>query len=652
MKLTNILHVFACIFMIQLAVQAQSNVQPVSIITQRAEYVPNAPRIEYERFYSNSQGRLPEMPKSYGEKKTNSVPISQATTPVSKIGETNGFAPIINERFIANNLYGYYPSDNGIAISNGGFIISTDYSTVEFYTENGVNGTFIQKYEWNVFYSAVPGITTDFFDPRIIYDNVADRFILVQLNGRNSAVSNVLVSFSKNNHPSDISDWYQYVLPATAYHSSMWFDYPNIGISDEDLFITGIMFTNDANPACNVNTSIPAGNKIFQINKGEGYGGLPLSNKLEWNDLPDANNNIPLGMVPVTYGQSGAFGPGIYFVYTNLYGASAIYYSRIIDGAATGAYWGGSFKVLTPTYIPAGNCTQTDPLGGQNPNRLDGGDNRVQNAFFLNNKIHFVFTEQGAAPSNQLGAISYNIIDLSATPVTNTRNILDLSTQNQACAYPSIASYGVNQLDESVIIGFLRSGDNMYAQVAALSFEANSFTPQIQIPIVQQGLGVVNLECDNAANICCNVHFERWGDYTGIQRRYNQHRVWMVGAYAFGTTPNAGGSTNGWNAYVAEVGDGSSIGVEALPQASQISVYPNPANGNITIVLDGLLGNEPYEVTIFDITGRSVQKNILQNVQNMNTFVIETDALPSGIYHLSIQTNNYSIYHEKLAIVH
>jgi hypothetical protein len=54
----------------------------------------------------------------------------------------------------------------------------------------------------------------------------------------------------------------------------------------------------------------------------------------------------------------------------------------------------------------------------------------------------------------------------------------------------------------------------------------------------------------------------------------------------------------------------------------QLSVYPNPSNGNVNIIGNGL-------VSIYDMSGRLVKQRNIENTYHWNT----TD-VPSGIYFL------------------
>jgi len=64
--------------------------------------------------------------------------------------------------------------------------------------------------------------------------------------------------------------------------------------------------------------------------------------------------------------------------------------------------------------------------------------------------------------------------------------------------------------------------------------------------------------------------------------------------------------------------------------STDISIYPNPANKSVTIILDG-----DYKVEFFDITGRRV---LLQNIST-GTSTIDIDNLPIGTYYVKMSNS-------------
>ena len=86
-----------------------------------------------------------------------------------------------------------------------------------------------------------------------------------------------------------------------------------------------------------------------------------------------------------------------------------------------------------------------------------------------------------------------------------------------------------------------------------------------------------------------------------------------------------------------------SVNNDHLKTAS-VKVYPNPANSNFTIALNGF---NSASVTIYDILGKPVYRN----KTNASSIQIENDGrFKSGMYLIKVVTDNQSVYHTKLVL--
>ena len=79
-------------------------------------------------------------------------------------------------------------------------------------------------------------------------------------------------------------------------------------------------------------------------------------------------------------------------------------------------------------------------------------------------------------------------------------------------------------------------------------------------------------------------------------------------------------------------------------KTASVKVYPNPANNNFTIALNGF---NSASVTICDILGKPVYRN----KTNASSIQIENDGrFKSGMYLIKVVTENQRVYHNKLVI--
>lgn len=205
--------------------------------------------------------------------------------------------PVIGTSFEANWSLFSSPPDNTMAISNEGHIVTANNDGVEYWTSNG---NFVQLILWETFVNN-PALTGSLYDPRVIYDSGFNRFVMVLLHSSTPATSRVLVFFSKSQNPQD--GWWQYTLTGNPLNDNSWFDFPALGYSSNEVYITGNLFSSSGSFKQAV---------IYQIPKAAGYAG----GNLDWQFWHSLDNQPFAGfsLVPVSYGHAGSYGPGVYLL--------------------------------------------------------------------------------------------------------------------------------------------------------------------------------------------------------------------------------------------------------------------------------------------------------------------------------------------------
>jgi hypothetical protein len=86
------------------------------------------------------------------------------------------------------------------------------------------------------------------FDPKVVYDQYAGRFIAIALEGRTASESKMHLMVSKTNSPANLSsDWNRITLEGTTQinGSAGWLDYPGLGVSPGAVVITGNLFADN-----------------------------------------------------------------------------------------------------------------------------------------------------------------------------------------------------------------------------------------------------------------------------------------------------------------------------------------------------------------------------------------------------------------------
>lgn len=420
--------------------------------------------------------------------------------------------PVVNTAIAGNQMTYGTPSDNTMAISNGGKIVAADNDMIQYFTESG--GTNGNSYHDN-FFSGL-GLNSIIYDPRLIYDPVSDRFIYVILHGFSSGNSKILVCFSKTNNPSN--GWWIYQLNGNPLNNGCWTDYPNIGVSNGELFITGNLFTDQFS----FNQTI-----IYQIGKAQGYAGQSLSYEV-WSGIEDGSGSTAFTIVPASHGQGTSYGPEFYFVSARSGGFSGsvgrIYLYKISDALSGNAQLTVS-TVTVDAYSPAADAYQSG-----SGDLLDNGDCRMHNAFYLNGIVHAV--HHGDYNNSGYNGIHYYRIPVNAVSQTEQSSF---GQSGFDYSYPSIASFGLEECDRSVMIGMLRSSSTSFPEVRVVNCDNTmNWSSSVQMAA---GASYVNMTGNP----------ERWGDYSSMSRKHNANNpeVWMVGAH--------GSQGNSWKAKIAEI---------------------------------------------------------------------------------------------------
>lgn len=559
--------------------------------------------------------------------KNDNISAQRANPPASFRATT----PNLFRNFEANLPMQGTPPDNSMAISNDGIIVSVINSNMYYFDQDG--NTLFQATFFDFYNDAE--LNGKHYDPKVIYDSGSDRFIFVSLHGNHSSNSKVLISFSKSNNPLD--GWYIYYLPILDIHStytSKWLDYPNVGISNTELFITGNIFLNDEG---GFSESI-----IIEIDKLAGYAGQSLKWKI-WKDIRDGNGEIPFSLYPISWGQQGTYGPGLYFVSNANRGFSSSVHLYHLSNSMDQQAELKSYTVTTTYYEVAGDAIQKNTVPTIDPGMLDIGDCRIRDGFYQisNGKgiIHFVFHSEYDKAYN---GINYNRLDLSS--MKNTSKLFGIPQMD--FAYPSIASSSPNgSHDRDVMIAFLASSSDYYPQIRAVHCDEDmEFSNSL---IIKEGITFVNILTGH----------ERWGDYSGISRKHNTSapRIWMSGCY--GSNIKDMGSfppvikNNVYRTWIAELSDNQ---ISALEEAEnipfEINVFPNPFQKMMHI--DFTLEKRAFiTIKIMDMQGREIKElyhDLTKKGRTMLSF--NTLALPSGNYLLIVNDGKKILKSEKILV--
>lgn len=515
------------------------------------------------------------------------------------------FEPTIGVNFEGNELRSVTPPDNAIAVSTDGYVVSVDNYSIEYYK---TDGTVLLSRETHDDFFNDNELNSKIFDPRVIYDPIEDKFIYVVLHGSTPATSVVLVSFSKTSNPQD--GWFIYKFPIANImnNNGTWFDYPSIGISTNELYITGNMFKP------NGNSNVFDQSIMLQIEKAKGFKGESF-NYQTWKNIKAANGTDAFTLKPLSFGQNSSYGPGIYLV-SNYSGGSAnqgnIFVYDLTDDMSASDETIKSYQFnISGGYEIAGDAKQ---LG--TTDLIQTGNCRIQRGFYLDNMLHFVFNSEY---ESGYSGINYCRIDISNSTIVSKK----FGLTGYDYAFPSIASFSANDKDRTVLVHFLRSGSSIYPETRIMTFDHEmNASNSVLVKAGETFVSIINGS-------------ERWGDYSGIARRYGtqEPEIWVAGCYGVSDR-----STNGFNTWVAQVGPAFGVGMEEVVKPTlKTKVYPNPVVDLFEMDID-MPESEVVEISLVDITGKVVK--VLYNDKlkaGVNTLSFNKNVLTAGTYIVQVE---------------
>lgn len=525
------------------------------------------------------------------------------------ITNTNSFSsksivnPQIDTAFQAN-YFGGIPNDNDIAVSNEGNVVSVSNSDVFIYDDQG---QLLLNYRLEDLADSL-GLVANSYDPKVIYDQNEDRFILVFLNGNSSASTNIIVGFSKSNDPTQ--GFHLYALDGNPFNNNAWSDFPMIAINNQDFFVTVNHINSDS-------VSWQTGfmqSVIWQVQKEEGYNGQNI-NAVVHGDI-NFNNKPIRNLLPVQAGLT-LKDHQLFFISNRNFDLQndTFFIVRIDESLSQNAnpIVQVDYGIASQNYglPPDAQQTATTFLQTNDARPLSG---LVENGFihFVGNTIDF---------SNNKVAIYHGRFNI----LQNSPNI-DLTIigdSNLEFGYPNLSYAGLTTNDEKILISFNHTSIDSFPGMSAIYYnKIEGYSDRLHIVSGTSNVDVIN------------GNFQRWGDYSGNQRRYNtQGEFWLSGFMGFRN--NLALNKDQHKTYVAKImiDDDTPTNIQQQKDVN-LSVYPNPFDNQFTIEFYHQEA-KPIDVKLVDLSGKLVlDLGRYYPKSGANSFVCRFPNLASGIYYL------------------
>jgi hypothetical protein len=531
-------------------------------------------------------------------------------------GVTATLSPIFKQKNFFGNPFGNStPNDNDIAISNNCKIVSV--SNVHVYFHDCVVDSSKGLVSLTAFSSSF-GNFAQAFDPKVAYDPAADRFVLAFLNGFADSTSKIVLAFSQTNDPK--GNWNFYFLPGNPFNNSLWSDYPMIALSQKELFLT----INLLNMGGTWQTSFVE-SLIWQIDKNKGYAGLPLTTQLHSN-ITYGGANIR-NICPVK-GGSTLYGPGMYFLSNKNFGVNtdSVFLINISDTMSAPG------QTLTAQLLNSDKRYSMPPDGKQAGGQTFAtNDCRNLAAFYENNMIQYVHNTKDSLTG--LCGVYHGVISNVSSPTPSVSGFV-IGDAIKDYGYPNISYVGNSTTDNSSIINFNHTATTVNAGMSAVKSDAlGNYSPVLNIV---NGTTYVNVLTSSQ---------ERWGDYSGSQRKYNENgKVWANGYYSYTV-----GASRRHGTWIAEIALSAPTGLSSVAtEKVQPAFFPNPVVDIVSVKFE-LSEPKALNFVLYDVSGKEVRVLLREYIKpGVQQFSFSMQPLSQGVYFLKIFNDKEVIATEKL----
>ena len=544
--------------------------------------------------------------------------FSSAVKTIKTRKKTNNEQAIYSLGF-EGNFFGGIPNDNDIAISNEGIIVSVSNSDMYVYDESGVSLLDVGLDE----FADSLGLLANSYDPKVIYDPTEDKFILVFLNGNSSTSTNIVLCFSQTNDPSQ--GWHVYSLPGNPFNNNAWSDFPMIAITEQDFFVTVNHINSDS-------VSWQTGfmqSVIWQVKKSEGYLGEAI-NTVVHNDVNFQGKPVR-NLLPVK-GGFDIKNHEMYFISNRNFDLANDTFFIVKIAESLEQNEDPSFTVQS---VLANQEYGMPPDAQQTASTfLQTNDARPLSGLIENGVIHFVGNT--VRLTSNKASVYHGKLNTSASNWGVELEIFE--DDDLEYGYPNLSFTGQSYFDEQLIISFNHTSIDSFPGVSAIFFsEEDGYSERLHL-----------VSGDSKVNLLSGS-FERWGDYSGSQKKYNEPgTVWINGFMGFRN--NLALSKDQHKTFIAKLisPDSLSTGIHDIPRLPSV-LYPNPVVNQFYFQFE-IQSDEYLVFKLFDIQGKLIDKLLEEQLKKgAHEFLFMLDQLNQGVYILQVSNLNQDlIFTEKI----
>ncbi len=526
------------------------------------------------------------------------------STPQARKTTASVAAPVVAISFVADSNSGI-PPDNYSAVSPGRKAVSVMNEYIAVHDAN--TGAYLYRKSLKTFSTAIGlnNFSTDYrFDPKVVYDPGADRFICVMLNGTNQ-YNYIVLGFSQSNDPAGAWKFYKFYGNYTG--DTTWFDYPAISVTGHEFFLTGNQIKFDSSWQAGFSRTL-----IYQVHKQDGYDGDTVLHYQIWDSV-QYNNKYLRCLYPLNPGDV-LLGPSQYFLSNRNFATinDTVFIVKVPDTI------GSADSVLTVTPVISTTGSYGAPPNARQPDTslsLATNDGRVLGGFIQGNEMQFVSTSLN--PGNGASAVYHGVISNFATAPVLKGQFFSIDTID--FGYPNISYEGTPGWS---VISFEYSGPKTYPGYGAVIFDGNNYS---DMTVIRAGDSTIRMLSQKE---------QRWGDYSGSQPDWGlPGSVWVEGIY--------GRKNRKYGNFMAQLYSPYHTATPVIrkPFVPQARVYPNPALDYISFEFT-VAKEQVFSFFIYDMQGKMVDKLLDKNCPDgKNTIQFNMASLAPGTYVLKAKGN-------------
>ena len=395
------------------------------------------------------------------------------------------------------------------------------------------------------FFAGTPGCSnTGVFDPVVVYDEQADRFVIgVDGNG-----TDFCVAASTGSDPT--GSWYRYGFTTDV--GGNFFDYPHIGVGLDAVYMGANMF----------GAITFAEGRVWAMDKAAMYQGDPMT--VITHSTGQDSTPQPMHLHGFQQGTWPTTGPHYFITDGNFDGR--VHNLRSWDDPFFSDLFvnEGDFDLSVITGNVQGHPIDAPQMGSARD--LQANDIRVRDAEYRNGMIWMSNGVSCNPGGGTVDCIQWAKID----PLGPT--VVDAGVFGTDGEYRTFPDLAVNDCDD-MAIGYSKTSSSMFPSTYVTGRESSDPAGSLQPEVLMKAGEITYTSFERSGPY-------RWGDYTEMTIDPDGQTFWYLGEYSKDT-----GTSNGrWGNYIGSFTFPACSGTPQLPGKAS---NPNPTDGATAVVLDG-----------------------------------------------------------------